>query len=217
MKTTTELTIRGERAQLERLLVRVEELLSNGWKRDHDAEERLARHGTVAPFGRCFSCTAKNDRPAAGFCIHGRGPNELQVSNVVPLVKQELAQDECNRVLMEFEREFVGPAAAETGVATEIAKVPPTLEHDLSLEAVRLLRAFSATASRSDLRPIDRARWNAFLVRAHQDESLFDRAMLDEWLEHDGWAEEVRHQLVAEYEAARSLLLVYDDEQGERH
>jgi hypothetical protein len=45
MRTMNELTIRGERAHLERLLARVEALLRDGWKRDREAEERLGRLG----------------------------------------------------------------------------------------------------------------------------------------------------------------------------
>jgi hypothetical protein len=216
MKTTNELTIRGERTDLERLLGRVEALLGDGWKRDRQAEGRLGRRGAPTPFGFCFSCTAKADRPAAGLWVHARGPNELYVSNIVPLEKQELGEEEYNRLLAEFEREFIRPAAAEVGVETEIVQHRLTLEHDLSPEAVRLLRSFSTSANRACLHPTDRRRWNAFLVRAHHDGSFFDPASLDEWLQQEGWPEDTRCQLVGEYEAARSLLSAYDEE-AQRH
>ena len=216
MRTTNELTIRGERTHLEGLLARVEALLRDGWKRDREAEERLGRRGAPRPWAYCFSCTARGDRPAAGLWVHARGPNELYVANVVPLEKRELGEEESNRLLAEFEREFLRPAAAEVGVETEVVHRRPTLEHDLSPEAVRLLRAFSASANRTSLHPNDRRRWNAFLVRVHQDESLFDPALLDEWLQQEGWPENTRCQLLAEYDAARSLLLTYDEE-AERH
>src|SRR5436305_6491752 len=101
MKTTNELTIRGERSALERLLARVEALLRDGWKRDREAEERLGRLGALGPWAYCFSCTAKADRPADGFWVHARGPNELYVANVVPLEKRELSEEESNRLLAE--------------------------------------------------------------------------------------------------------------------
>jgi hypothetical protein len=50
----------------------------------------------------------------------------------------------------------------------------------------------------------------------HQDESLFDPAWLDEWLQQQGWPEDTRCQLVGEYEAARSLLSAYDEEAERR-
>jgi len=206
-----EITIRGARADLERLLSRVEAGLSNGWKRNRQAEERLGRHGVRGPWDYCFSCTATPERPAAGLWVHARGPNELYVSTVVPMEKQKLTEEEYNRLLVEFEREFLGPTAAEVGVETEIVQHPITLEQDLSPEALRLLRAFSASAGRTTVDAKDRRRWNAFLVRVHQDESLFDPALLDEWLCREGWPENTRSQLVGEYETARSLLSAYDE------
>jgi hypothetical protein len=216
MKTTNELTIRGERTHLERLLTRVEARFRDGWKRDRQAEERLARHSVRGPWDYCFSCTATADRPAASLLVHARGPNELYVSTVIPLEKQKLSEEESNRLLVDFEREFLGPAAAEVGVKTEIVEHRRALEHDLSPEAVRLLRAFSASASRACLQPNDRRRWNAFLVRVHRDESLCDLALLDEWLQREGWPENTRCHLVGEYEAARSLLSAYDEEAERR-
>jgi len=85
MKTTTELTIHGERTNLEKWLSRVEALLRNGWKRNRQAEERLGRHGVRGPWDYCFTCSATTDRPAAGIWVHARSPNELSVSTVVPL------------------------------------------------------------------------------------------------------------------------------------
>jgi hypothetical protein len=216
MRTTSELTIRGERNDLDRLLARVEALLRDGWKRDRQAEERLGRRGGAGPWGFCFSCTARGDRAAAALWFHARSPNELYVANVVPLDKQELSAEEYHRLLSEFEREFLRPAAAEVGVETEVVQHRLTVEDDLSAEAVRLLRSFSTAANRACLHPSDRRRWNAFLVRVHQDEALFDPALLDEWLQQEGWPEDTRCQLVGEYEAARSLLSAYDEE-AQRH
>ncbi len=216
MKITTELTIRGEQSNLERLLARVEAILRDGWKRNRAAEERLGQHGLRGRWDYSFSCTATAGRPAAALWVHARSQNELFVSTVISLEKQKLTEEESNGLLVEFKREFLDPAAAEVGVETEVVQHLRTLEHDLSPEAVRLLQAFSASANRASLHPNDRRRWNAFLVRVHRDESLFDRAMLDEWLQQDGWPEDTRCQLLGEYEAARSLLLAYDEE-VERH
>ena len=38
----------------------------------------------------------------------------------------------------------------------------------------------------------DRRLWNAFLVRVHQDEALFDPSWLGAWLRQEGWPEESR-------------------------
>jgi hypothetical protein len=216
MRTTNELTIRGERTTLECVLARVEDLLRDGWKRDREAEQRVGRPGAPRPWAYCFCCTTRADRPAAGLWVHARGPNELSVANVVPLEKRKLSEEEHNGLLVEFEREFLGPAAAEVGAETEVVQHRPSVEDDLSSEAVRLLRAFSSSVNRTSLQPNDRRRWNAFLVRVHQDESLFDPALLDEWLQQERWPEDTRGQLLAEYEAARSLLSAYDEEAERR-
>src|SRR5258708_39671816 len=112
MRTTSALTIRGEPARFERLLTRVEAQLRDGWKRNRQAEERLGRHGVRGPWDYCFSCTATADRPAAGLWVHARGPNELSVSTVISLEQQKLTQEESNRLLVEFDREFLRPTAA---------------------------------------------------------------------------------------------------------
>lgn len=216
MKTTNEITMRGERPRLERFLARVETLLGNGWKRDREAEKQLGQHGIRGSWDCCFSCTATAARPAASLLVHARGPTELYVSTVIPLEKGTLTEEEANGLLAEFERDYLHPAATETGVETEVVQHRRTVEDDLSPEAVRLLRTFSASANRASLPPNDRRRWNAFLVRVHQDESVFDPALLDAWLQQEGWPEATRCQLVEEYEAARSLLLAYDEEAPRR-
>jgi hypothetical protein len=172
MRSTNELTIRGERTRLERVLARVEALLRDGWRRDREAEERRGRRGALGPWSFCFSCTTKAGRPAAGFWVHARSPEEWSISHVVPLEKPELSAEESNGLLAEFQREFLAPAAAEVGVSTEVITHRLTLEDNLSPEAVRRLRAFSTSANRRGLRSDDRRRWNAFLVRVHQDESV---------------------------------------------
>jgi len=216
MRSTKELAVRGEPSDLERWLTQVEAHLRDGWKRDRQAEERLGQRGVLGPWDVCFSCSAKADRPAAGLWVHPRGPNELSVSNVIPRDRSHLSEEENSRLLEEFEHEFLRPAASEVGVAAEVIEHRPTLEDELSSEAVRLLRAFSASANRAGLHPNDRRHWNAFLVRAHQDESYFAAALLDEWLQREGWPEDTRSQLVGEYEAAKSLLAVYDEEAQRR-
>jgi hypothetical protein len=216
MRLTNELIMRGEQANLQRLLERVESRLRDGWKRDREVEERAALRGVPGWWAYCFKCTARADRPAVCFFIHARSSNELSVSDVIALQHPRLSVEESHRVLVEFEREFLGPAAAEVGVETEVVQHRLTVEHDLSWDGVRLLRAFSDAANRNGLKPIDRRRWNAFLVRVHQDESIVDPALLDEWLQEHGWHEDTRCQLLAEYELSRSLLLVYDEEAQKR-
>src|SRR5262249_40813611 len=174
------------------------------------------RRGGCGSRSYCSACTAKAGVPTAGFWVHARSPEEWYISHVVPLEKPELSAEESHGLLTEFEREFLAPAAAEVGVNTEGVPHRLTLEDDLSPEALRRLRAFSTSADRTALHSDDRRRWNAFLVRVHQDQSLFDPAWLDEWLQQQEWPEDTRSQLVSEYEEARSLLSAYDEEAERR-
>jgi hypothetical protein len=216
MTATTKLILCGQRMHLEQLLPRVEGLLRGGWKRDRGAEERFGRHGTKGPWDRCFSCTTTADRPAVGIWIHPTGVNELSVSSPISLENSALTQADADRVLAEFERDFLRPAALAVGVEIQALRQALPLELDLSLEAIRLLRAFSASANREKLQLADQRRWAAFLVRVHCDEAFFDPELLHEWLRQEGWPEDTRQRLVAEYEAARSLLAAYDEEIGSR-
>jgi len=216
MKITTELIMRGERANLERLLARVEALLRDGWTRNREAEERARRHGDWQPWEYCFSCTAKADRPAAVFWVHSHHANEWYIPRPFSLENRGLREEEDKRLLAELEREFLAPAAAEVGVETEIVEHRRTVENDLTAEAVWLLRAFSESANRDRLLPNDRRRWHAFLIQVHKEEAFFSPASLDEWLQQEGFPADARGQLMNEYETARLLLEAYDEEAKRR-
>jgi hypothetical protein len=211
MNVTYELVVRGERAQLERLLARVEGLLRDGWTRNHEAEERASRDHLRGSSDYCFECAATADRPAASFWVRPRGSKELYVSHVIALDRPGLPAEESRGVLAEFRREFLDPVGEGLGVETEIVEHRRTVEQDLSPEARRLLRTFSASANRQGLGRDGRRLWNAFLVQLHREEAYFDVALLDEWLAEEGWPEATRRQLLGEYETGMSLLAAYDE------
>jgi hypothetical protein len=148
----------------------------------------------------------------AALWLQARNPEEWYVSNIVPLGKHNLSDEEYNQVLGEFESRFLEPLSRGSAVRPEILPARTRLEDYLSPEAARLLRAFSA-ANCTSLHASDRQRWQQFLVRAHQEESIMDAAFLEEWLASEGWPEEARANLAREYESARQLLWSYDEEQ----
>jgi hypothetical protein len=83
----------------------------------------------------------------------------------------------------------------------------------MSHDTAELLRRFSACANKGTgaSHPLDRDRWNAFVVAAHHDGSRTDASDLRRWLiEVDGWAPEVADQLTVEYEYGRELLAYAD-------
>jgi hypothetical protein len=213
MRALNDLVIRGPRSEVAAFLQRLEGSLTGGWRRDRELEARLHGMGVGGEDAFCFSCTEAPERPAAALWLQARGPEEWYVSNIVPLGRHTLSDEEYNHVLDEFESRFLEPLSRGSTVHSEILPARTRLEDYLSPEAARLLRAFSAAANRTAPHPSDQQRWQQFLVRAHQEESIMDAAFLEEWLASEGWPEEARVELVREYESGRRLLWNYDEEQ----
>jgi hypothetical protein len=213
MRALNELVIRGPRTELGTLLQRIEADLTNGWRRDRAREERLRGTGIGGDQVFCFSCEQTTGRPAAALWLQARSPEEWYVSNLVPLGRQVMSDEEHNQILGEFETAFLEPLSRGSAVHPEIVPPQTRLEDFLSPEACRRLRAFSSSANHTELHPNDRLRWEGFILQAHRDEAPLDPQMLEEWLEGEGWPEERRGQLAYEYERGRALLAHYDEEQ----
>jgi hypothetical protein len=194
-------------------LERLEGSLTDGWRRDREREVRLRGMGVGGEGTFCFSCPEAPGRAAAALWLQARGPEELVVSNVVPLGKHTLTDEEYNGILGEFESRFLEPLSRASGVRPEILPARVRLEDYLSVDTSQALRAFSAAANRTTLHPTDRQRWQQFVLRAHREDSLMDASYLEAWLELEGWPEALRHDLACEYESARALLASYDEEQ----
>ncbi len=216
MGSLNELTIHGASEDLEELLKRVEERLDDGWKKDFEVERRLDQVTVRSSHSFPFSCSAKGHRPAVVLLLSTKGPNKLYVSTIVPLEKREITENEYNFILAEFQSRFVTPAGEGMNVETKLARKRVMLEQYLSPEATRRLRTFSASGNRAILQPDDRKRWNDFTIQSYLDGTVVDPAILDAWLEENGWSEDSRCELLGEYEAARSLLAAYDEERHEK-
>jgi len=213
MQLLNELVIRGPALDLVLLLRRLEESLSNGWNRDVSLEQRLRGTGNGSKNVFCFRCEATADRPAVALWLQARTREEWYVSNIVPLERRELSDDEYYGILREFETDFLEPLVRGSEIRSEIVPQQTRLEDFLSPEACRRLRAFSAAANRCELRPQDRLRWHGFLTQSHREDASLDSPTLEKWLESEGWSSECRHELIGEYEAGRALLAQYDEEQ----
>jgi len=213
MRALNDLVIRGPHPEVAAFLQHLEAALGGGWRRDRDLEARLHGMGAGRDGAFCFSCGEAPGRPAAALWLQARGPEEWYVSNIVALGRHTLSDEEYNHILSEFESRFLEPLSRGSAVRPEILPARTRLEDYLFPETARLLRAFSAAANRTALHSSDKQRWQVFLVRAHQEESLMDAAFLEEWLASEGWAKEARAELAREYESARQLLWSYDEEQ----
>ena len=213
MRALNDLVIRGPSPEVAAFLRRLEGSLSDGWRRDHALEARLKGMGVGGDGAFCFSCDDAPGRPAAALWLQARGPEEWYVSNIVPLGRHTLSDEEYNHILGEFESRVLEPQSWGSAVHPEIVPARVRLEDYRSPEAAGLLRAFSAQANRTALQPSDQQRWQQFLLRAHREESPLEGALLEEWLASEGWPEPTRAELARGYESARRLLWSYDEEQ----
>ena len=202
----------GDAARLDRLIIEIERLLTDGWSRSHELEEQL-RAGDPGPW-YCFLCTVAGSRPASTVTLATESDGALYVSNIVPSELPSLTHDQYNAVLQGFHDRFACPAAQGIGVVIELGDPDPQIEDFLSAHTARLLHSFSALANRSVLHPLDRQRWNEFLTAAHREQAPLSPPMLARWLiEEEKWPEDKATDLIIEYENAQELLEVYESQQ----
>jgi hypothetical protein len=211
-----ELILKGEPQQVEQLQMRIQSSTSGGWRRRFDLEERLKQMGVGREGTFCFSKQFEHIQNSEFVVwLKTRGASQLDVSNVVPSGRtKEFGYAEYNRVLTDFKENFIYKLIE--GLRIHAIQVPISLGRNLletlSPEALKRLKAFSETANRSRLHPLDIKRWNSFVVQTHTDESVIDSDLLDAWLADEGWPDPTRKRLVQEYQSARSLLTAYEEE-----
>ncbi len=215
-RSLNELRIRGSETQLQQFMNNLGSEPRAEWKRDSAAEGRLGRMGLKGKTAFCLACQASDTRPAAAVWLHGKGPNELYVANIVPLEKAVLTEEEYNSILSEFNSTVVAPAAANAAVAAELVQHRTTLEQDLSPEGIRRLKAFSTAANKQALHPNDYQRWYAFVIQTHLEGAQLDPGVLERWLTEQGFLERECREIACEYESMRAMLLAYDEERVEK-
>jgi hypothetical protein len=214
MRMINDLIIRGDPPEVAKLVERMTNAPSNGWKREAAIEDRLKNMGVGSWGALCFSWQGAEGKPPASLFLHKRGLGELSVSNIVPVEPRPLTDEEYNSILSEFERDILQPTSA--GVRVETIVVPPLarLEAALAPELVRKLKAFSEAANRSSLHPLDWKRWDQFLVQIHLDEASLDESDLAMWFAEHGWVESQFGPLLERFRAGQSLLSAYDEERS---
>jgi hypothetical protein len=181
-----------------------------GWTRDRAAEARARSAQVLQPMpAYCFKYSQDGPRPEALVILMPKDPATFFVSNIIPLSKHQLATSEYNAILEDFYQRVIQPYTGPAGVTANLSDAQADLEHWMSHATADLLREFSARANRGtgSSHPLDRDRWNAFVISAHREVSKLDASSLRRWLiEVDGWAPEVADQLAIEYDYGRELL-----------
>lgn len=148
--------------------------------------------------------------------LWSKGP-AYEVTNIVPSDVSDLGVHGYNAALIDFADRVARPAAKKAGFDIFISEPLQGPEDWLHPQAATALRRFSAAANKStgSSHPMDRQRWHAFLIAAHEDASELDSETLARWLvEAEGWSEDKAHNLAVQYERGLGLLADYDRHQA---
>src|SRR3989442_184840 len=132
MRALNDLVIRGPSSEVLAFLRRLEEGLSDGWRRDRALEARLHSMGGGGDGTFCFRCDEAPRRPAAALWLQSRGPDVWHVSSIVPLGGHMLSDEQHNHILAEFESRFLEPLSRGGVVHTEVLPARIRLEDYLS-------------------------------------------------------------------------------------
>jgi hypothetical protein len=207
MKVFQELVARGPSWQIAATVEAVCSRVSGDWSRDVEAEAELDKWNAGGKTF-CFDRASGEGLPGATLFL-AQKDDALAVTNIVPAVSGQLNHDEYNAILQEFFGRFVAPAAAQTGLRAELTKPDADLEHWLTPDAAKKLRAFCAVANKRTgaSHPADKRFWYDFVVAAHREGADFPASTLERWLhEVGGWDEEWANRIAIQYEQARGLL-----------
>ena len=209
MKVYGDLIVKGDENSFESFIVALQQHLTNGWSRYREREQEVARVALGPMY--CFACTSLGSRPASELWIATHSDGHLYVSNILAEELPSLTYDQYNAILSDFYHNCARPAAESCRARIELTEFDPQLEDFMSGGTAGLLRSFSALANRSILHPLDRRRWNEFLVSAYKEGSRLSAESLQRWLvEEEKWPEDEAINLATEYEHARDLLDIYE-------
>jgi hypothetical protein len=215
MRKVNELIIRGEPAEVAKLVERIEAAPDNGWKRNREIEQRLWRPANASPSTYCFTTPEDLGQPPARLMLDKRASSGLYVSSIQPIDGKILSEDQYNAILDRFEEGFLKPVMGNIDVDARIHPFRVKLEKIVSRDAFERLKEFSESANKITLNRDDRKRWSRFVTQVHRNNSALDSEELNWWLEKSGWPEPQRHQLVEWYEEGLSMLKEYDEERVE--
>ncbi|MCW2247835.1 hypothetical protein M2352_003469 [Azospirillum fermentarium] len=210
MKKFKDLEVFGPDDKLIALIDVISKNLPAGWRRDLDAEKRLAGFGEDAT-GFAFALDQDGLPPSGVFVLKESG--KLSIPNIVPRQSGELSFDQYNNILDQFSdilRPFI---SVDSAFSLNVTSGRAVITDWVSPEAAELLRKFSALANMStgSSHPLDFKRWAAFIAQAHREGSSLDADSLARWLvEELEWPADRAAKLGSEYQFARDILNEYD-------
>jgi hypothetical protein len=202
----------------EKLIDIVRAVLEQGniasWALSEQEMERLKDVGFGS--GGAFVCAERldqNGHPYAVLALLHSPPGQVYVPNIVPEEKHELSKAEYNQVLTAFHEDVLKPALAQWAQphGLDITKPVVHLDDLLPADLAKSLRAFSNSANKSALHPLDQARWRKFLIHSHKKGHEISSDLLKDILvEELSWPDEAAWRLASRYQDGIELLDEYD-------
>jgi len=214
MKVFQDLFIRGTPEALVKTIDKIENILDEGWTREHEREESLSKSSQMKWYA--FRCHKKENRPAAFLSITESNTGELYVPNIVPEELNQLSYNQYNTILQDFTTRYVSPASQATGVNFELSNPEKSITDWFPPLALEALRRFYGCANISTgiAHPADEKRWNEFIVIAHKENVQVDGFTFKQLLiEDENWPKEIADRLSSDFERSMSLLTFYDQYQ----
>lgn len=136
----------------------------------------------------------------------------LQVFNIIPLIGNTLDYDEYNFILNEFNKKFILELNKKYHAKINISKSDKLIIDTIGEDALKSLVAFSHGANKStgNTHPLDFNRWCDFVFIIFRNKIDIGVSELIEWLEENGWSEDMAHKLGLEFEYSINLLEKYE-------
>ncbi len=209
MKTFRELEIFVNQEQSAAFISCLEENLTDGWKRNFEAEENSRGSMPEEQEYYYFTCSDKADRKAALVALIRKTADALYISNIIPTRPGNLTEDEYNLILNNFYEKIIKPTAQKMDIKTKRSKEIESVEDWLPEAALTKLRSFLSAANRftGSHHAYDQERWFDFLLTAHRQKQKLDSSLLRKWLvEDEKWPETVAEDLAHEYSFGMKLL-----------
>jgi hypothetical protein len=170
----------------------IEKFLPDPWKRNINLEADLKARSGQEQY--CFEGEAVNIGRAKLWTMPFG--DELKVTNIVPLDKDQLTIDEYNCFLNIFIQ-----GGLEGHFEYEVTKSDVELSDLVSAESVKKFEAFSGLANKSTgySHPSDEARWFEFILSTALKDEPISHDELTFFLKEHGWDEQSAYDLSLDY------------------
>lgn len=215
MKVFQNLSIKGFNPQIVKSFEGYLQKGVEGWRSREDVTNRLAQLGTDTSIQRfCIespSIKLKGKNIQSLLWIFCEG-NQMEVSNIVPIIERNLSVEEYNYLLNLFHKQVLEAFADSLHLSIEISPSEDNVENYIGRDGLGKLQLFSDMANKSTgcTHPMDFKRWCEFLFSC-MGKSYMSTDLLQDWLCSHGWSEDIAHELVLKYEYSIELLNRYEN------